>query len=765
MTFTVAAGRPRRHRLRRDRDRLDQRPSRRLGRPRPRRRDGALRLRHDHRATASARPTSSSNGDAGEQWVAARPTGLAPNTTYHARLVSVGADGTQASLGRRDLHQRARGGPTLGAAGVASVGSTTRRAERAGRPERPVDPLPRGLRRRRLVRPLERPTSTPARPRPSPTARQRSRASIRRRPTTTASSRRTPAARATGADGTFTTASAGPTARPAERPAPGGAQRRGLAGGRPERPGHDPARRVRRDRVVRPAQRRRRRRRRERRPGRGRDPARPHPGDRLPPAGRGDQRQRHPGDRRPRSSAPSPRVRRVLTGDAARGGPQRDVLRPGEPERRGRHLPLRVRQDDRLRDPHAGRRAARPATTTPTPAPTSSGSPPTPPTTCAWWRPRPAARAPATTTTFATDQPGPSVATGSAGAITGYAASIAGTVNPNGLATTYRFEYGPTTAYGSVTATQSLAAGYRTGAVAAALAGLLPGRTYHYRVAATNASGTKYGDDATLATTALPPDVTTGAASGLGTHTATVALQVNPNGDATSFRIEYGPTTAYQQQAVGTGVGSGTGVVTAMQSLTGLAPGTLYHYRVVAGNGAGETAGQDATFRTVALTAPLLSSVARERPDPHRRDHRGERRRERAGDHGHGRVRPVDGLRELERAGRDRRRRHLGPLRPAARRTRSGDDLPLPPGGPQRHRHDDHRGRDLQHRAAAGPGRRRRRRRGHRPQPRRRCTAASTRAASRRPGGSSTARPTATASRPRPSRPRRRPTPRTSPPR
>jgi DNA-binding beta-propeller fold protein YncE len=75
-------------------------------------------------------------------------------------------------------------------------------------------------------------------------------------------------------------------------------------------------------------------------------------------------------------------------------------------------------------------------------------------------------------------------------------------VNPGGLAATYRFEYGPTSAYGSSTPFPegSVGEGLTARAVWAAASGLGPGTTYHYRVVATNELGTAYGPDQTFTT-------------------------------------------------------------------------------------------------------------------------------------------------------------------------------------------------------------------------------------------------------------------------
>jgi hypothetical protein len=99
----------------------------------------------------------------------------------------------------------------------------------------------------------------------------------------------------------------------------------------------------------------------------------------------------------------------------------------------------------------------------------------------------------------------PLAATGVASAITRTETTLAGTVNPNEQATTYVFEYGPSTAYGSSTAPAAAGAGPHEQAVGGSLAGLAPGTTYHYRIVATNASGSSQGEDRTFTTLAPEP--------------------------------------------------------------------------------------------------------------------------------------------------------------------------------------------------------------------------------------------------------------------
>ncbi|MGC1853298.1 MAG: hypothetical protein WA687_12750 [Solirubrobacterales bacterium] len=73
-------------------------------------------------------------------------------------------------------------------------------------------------------------------------------------------------------------------------------------------------------------------------------------------------------------------------------------------------------------------------------------------------------------------------------------------VNPEGLATTYRFEWGTTTGYGNQSPQIAVGSDSSLHTVSRLLEGLQPGTTYHYRVVATNGDGATPGPDRTLTT-------------------------------------------------------------------------------------------------------------------------------------------------------------------------------------------------------------------------------------------------------------------------
>lgn len=100
----------------------------------------------------------------------------------------------------------------------------------------------------------------------------------------------------------------------------------------------------------------------------------------------------------------------------------------------------------------------------------------------------------------------PTVTTGAAREVTPSSATLGGTVNTYGAATTYWFEYGATSAYGSKTAEASLPAApgqpasATSSTVSAAIGGLAPSTTYHFRLVAKNAGGTTQGADQAFTT-------------------------------------------------------------------------------------------------------------------------------------------------------------------------------------------------------------------------------------------------------------------------
>ena len=110
---------------------------------------------------------------------------------------------------------------------------------------------------------------------------------------------------------------------------------------------------------------------------------------------------------------------------------------------------------------------------------------------------------------------------------------------------------------------------------------------------------------------ALPPTVMTGPVTAIEPTAATVAGVVSPNGVSTSWYVEYGRTTSYGLQTRAASAGSGTASRGVSTRLSGLRPGTTYHYRFVAASSAGIARGLDGLLRTLAPRRAVTISAAR----------------------------------------------------------------------------------------------------------------------------------------------------------
>lgn len=102
------------------------------------------------------------------------------------------------------------------------------------------------------------------------------------------------------------------------------------------------------------------------------------------------------------------------------------------------------------------------------------------------------------------------------------------------------------------------------------------------------------------------PVVSTLAATSVSTTTATLNATVNPNSVMTTGQFQRGLSTAYGTNSTITLTpANGTSVQNVSVNVTGLQPGTTYHFRISAANAAGTSDGSDLTFTT--LNADLSS--------------------------------------------------------------------------------------------------------------------------------------------------------------
>ena len=95
-----------------------------------------------------------------------------------------------------------------------------------------------------------------------------------------------------------------------------------------------------------------------------------------------------------------------------------------------------------------------------------------------------------------------------------------------------------------------------------------------------------------------PPLATTAEPTHVQRQWATLRGTVNPRGEATTYRFEFGVTKAYGRRTARRIAGSDRADHSFTENLISLKPNTRYHYRIVATNATGTALGQDRTFRT-----------------------------------------------------------------------------------------------------------------------------------------------------------------------
>jgi hypothetical protein len=140
-----------------------------------------------------------------------------------------------------------------------------------------------------------------------------------------------------------------------------------------------------------------------------------------------------------------------------------------------------------------------------------------------------------TLSAFIQTGPLPSATTAAATNVTGGSATLNGAVNANGNSTAVSFDYGLTTAYGTnVAGTPTPVTGTSATSVSAALSGLNPGTTYHFRVDGTSSAGAVSGADLTFTTIPGAPAITS-ALSASGSLSVPFSYQIAATNSPTSY--------------------------------------------------------------------------------------------------------------------------------------------------------------------------------------------------------------------------------------
>jgi hypothetical protein len=139
--------------------------------------------------------------------------------------------------------------------------------------------------------------------------------------------------------------------------------------------------------------------------------------------------------------------------------------------------------------------------------------------------------------------------------------------------------------------------------VEAQVSELLPDMPYTFCLRAVNASGEEVlGTPVTFTTLAGPPAITSESVSGVEVTAATLEAEIEPDGSETTYHFEYGFTTSSEHSTPeSASIGTGDAEQAVGARIAGIAPGTSYHYRVVATNAqspSGGTPGPDKVFTT-----------------------------------------------------------------------------------------------------------------------------------------------------------------------
>jgi hypothetical protein len=188
-------------------------------------------------------------------------------------------------------------------------------------------------------------------------------------------------------------------------------------------------------------------------------------------------------------------------------------------------------------------------------------------------------------------------------------ATLRGTVNPNGLeVTSCRFEYATYEEFYGASSAPCVAlpgSGSSPVPVEAEVSGIAPHHLYYYRLVVADADGVAYSQGARFKTQSLPI-VESVWATEVNRSTARINAKINPAGNATAYRFEYGPDSSYGSRfPVPDGdLGAADEELEVHHFLSGLQPGSAYHYRVVATSSQGTTASEDQTFTTFPAPSP-----------------------------------------------------------------------------------------------------------------------------------------------------------------
>ena len=195
------------------------------------------------------------------------------------------------------------------------------------------------------------------------------------------------------------------------------------------------------------------------------------------------------------------------------------------------------------------------------------------------------------------------VTTEPASAVTATSATLEGELNSGGTegGLTYQFDYNNTsgTCVGGQSTVPVEVAEAKQLHVSGAAVGLEPNNTYRFCLVATNMFGEQIqGNEVSLQTGRQAPVIAGVSVTNTTSSEATVNAEIYPYGEATTYRVEYGPTNTYGTSTPEASISAQHGPADIQTQLTGLTPNSEYHYRILTTNHTGSEQSPDATFTT-----------------------------------------------------------------------------------------------------------------------------------------------------------------------
>jgi hypothetical protein len=145
-----------------------------------------------------------------------------------------------------------------------------------------------------------------------------------------------------------------------------------------------------------------------------------------------------------------------------------------------------------------------------------------------------------------------------------------------------------------------------TGSFISKLTGLDSTTTYNVQSSARNCAGIALGNIISFTTL---PTVKTLEATNISITGGTLNGNVYANNLTTTVTFEYGTTTIYDSIVTASqSPVTGEGITNISADISGLTPGTIYHFRLKAENSVGTDYGNDITFKTLGLKAPVVTT-------------------------------------------------------------------------------------------------------------------------------------------------------------